>query len=269
MTLQQIDDLREEARELGGLLATLDDGDWERETTFKRWTINDVIRHLHWSDYMGLQSATDPDNYVKLRDAFKQRRDGGATLIEITREKLGHLGGGKLRDIWKSHLEELCTALATKGPDARLIWSGPDMGVRMFATARQMEVWAHGQEIYDVLGKTRSNGDRIKNIAVIGVKTYGWTFANRKLEVPGPAPYVRLTAPSGAVWEWNDHSEDNVVAGSAVEFCQVVAQVRNIADTQLTVEGEPARRWMEIAQCFAGPPETPPAPGSRVPGGSN
>jgi len=39
--------------------------------------------------------------------------------------------------------------------------------------------------------------------------------------------------------------------------------VRNVADTTLRVEGETARQWMSIAQCFAGPPETPPAPGAR------
>ena len=40
------------------------------------------------------------------------------------------------------------------------------------------------------------HSDRIKNIATIGVKTFGWTFVNRKLEVPGPAA---LRAPGGAL----------------------------------------------------------------------
>jgi hypothetical protein len=43
----------------------------------------------------------------------------------------------------------------------------------------------------------------------------------------------------------------------------VVTQVRNIADTKLRVIGETATSWMSIAQCFAGPPENPPPPGSR------
>jgi len=77
-------------------------------------------------------------------------------------------------------------------------------------------------------------------------------------------PYVRLTAPSGAIWEWNAPSEDNRVEGKAVEFCQVVTQVRNVADTGLVVAGGAARRWMAIAQCFAGPPENPPRPGERA-----
>ncbi len=75
--------------------------------------------------------------------------------------------------------------------------------------------------------------------------------------------YVKLTAPTGEIWEWNEPDVENCVVGSATEFCQVVAQTRNIADTQLSVTGDTANRWMSIAQCFAGPPEDPPAPGSR------
>ena len=115
-----------------------------------------------------------------------------------------------------------------------------------------------------MFGQTRTNTARLKNVAVIGVRTYGWTFANRGLDVPGPPPYVRLTAPDGDIWEFNDVDETNRVEGDAAEFCHVVTQGRNIADVNLTVVGEPATKWMEIAQCFAGPPEDPPAPGSRT-----
>ena len=55
-----------------------------------------------------------------------------------------------------------------------------------------------------------------------------------------------------------------MVEGDAVAFCQVAAQTRNIADTALRVEGDAARAWMALAQCFAGPPELTPAPGTRV-----
>ena len=34
--------------------------------------------------------------------------------------------------------------------------------------------------------------DRLRNVATIGVRTFGWTFANRKLDLPGPAPRVEL-----------------------------------------------------------------------------
>jgi len=126
-----------------------------------------------------------------------------------------------------------------------------------------MENWAHAQEIYDLLGVKRINKDRIKNVVVIGNNTFGWTFVNRGEEVPNDRPFLRLTAPSGEVWDWNDPSETNKIEGLAEEFCQVVTQTRNIADTNLAVTGETANRWMSIAQCFAGPPENPPATGTR------
>ena len=145
----------------------------------------------------------------------------------------------------------------------RAPWFGPDMGIRMMATARQMETWSHGQDIYDLLRVTRTNTDRIQNICHIGVRTFGWTFVNRQLEIPSPIPYVRLESPSGAIWEWNEPSETDAVIGKAVEFAHVVTQGRNIAETNLDAQGSSANAWMNIAQCFAGPPETPPSVGKR------
>jgi uncharacterized protein (TIGR03084 family) len=128
-----------------------------------------------------------------------------------------------------------------------------------------METWAHGQEIHDRVGATRTFNDRIKNIATIGVKTFGWTFVNRKQDPPGPPPHVRLEAPSGEIWEWHEPSDSEFVRGTAVDFCHVVTQGRNVADTALEVVGPVATEWMSIAQCFAGGPVDPPAAGSRGP----
>lgn len=76
---------------------------------------------------------------------------------------------------------------------------------------------------------------------------------------PQPAPHVRLTGPSGAIWEWNQPQPDNAVLGLAVDFARVVTQVRNVADTALVTTGDAARRWMAVAQCFAGLAVAPPA----------
>ena len=105
--------------------------------------------------------------------------------------------------------------------------------------------------------------DRIRNIATLGVNTYGWSFQNRGLKPPGPAPHVRLTSPSGAIWTWNEPDPDNRIEGTALDFCHVVTQGRHIDEVDLQVTGDRARQWMAIAQCFAGAPETPPPPGQR------
>ena len=44
------------------------------------------------------------------------------------------------------------------------------------------------------------------------------------------------------------------VSGPALDFCLVVTQRRNLADTDLVIRGDAAKEWMEIAQAFAGPP---------------
>ena len=174
------------------------------------------------------------------------------------------MDGPTLREQWMTYLNELCDLLDGVDIKMRVPWFGPDMSVRMFASARQMETWAHGQDIYDLQRAPRTNTDRIRNIAQIGVRTYGWTFVNRGEPVPEPAPYVHLTAPSGDIWEWNDPDDSNCVRGNAVQFCHVVTQGRNIADTTLDGGGENATKWMAVAQCFAGGPQEPPAPGERA-----
>ncbi len=137
------------------------------------------------------------------------------------------------------------------------------MSARSSITARLMETWAHSQAIYDELGIARVNGDHIRNIVVLGFNTYGWIFANRRMDVPEPRPQLVLTAPSGEVWTYGEEAGEEKIEGLAEQFCQVVTQTRNIADTELVVTGPNAKQWMDIAQCFAGPPNDPPAPGLR------
>ena len=73
-----------------------------------------------------------------------------------------------------------------------------------------------------------------------------------------------LSLPSETTICYSEHdNDDNFIKGSAVDFCQVVTQVRNIDDTNLNVVGDVATIWMKYAQCFAGRPENPPHKGSR------
>jgi uncharacterized protein (TIGR03084 family) len=261
--LPQAVDFRAEAADLHALLATLDETDWQRATLFKGWTVDDIVQHLHDGDLMASASVAGADPFASLRAEVQALRDSGLSRVEATRHRFAGLTGRRLLERWHTTMLDLCDKLSAMPPDTRLKWAGPDMGVRMFTTARQMETWAHGQAIFDVMGMPRQPTERLRNIAEIGVRTYGWTFANRGLPTPGPAPYVLLTGPSGDAWEWNEPEAGNAVQGSALAFCQVVTQVRNVADTALVVTGEPAQRWMALAQCFAGPPENPPPPGTR------
>lgn len=261
--LTQAIDFRDECDALYALLVTADDAAWERPTQFKGWTFYDVLGHLHMFDQAAKVALESPEAFGAFTAGNRAARAKGQSLTAYTREWLGGASHRELLERWHAFYLELAECYAGLDPGQRVTWAGLAMSVRSCISARQMETWAHGQAIFDALGVVRSEHDRIRNIALMGVNTFGWSFTNRRLEVPKSPPHVQLTSPSGAVWEWNEPSESNRVEGSAVEFCRVVTQTRNVADTQLRVLGNVARSWMSIAQAFAGPPEPPPAPGTR------
>lgn len=260
---QQPADFRAECDALKELLLPLTDADFERTTQFKGYTIHDVVAHLHVADQLALLSLRDRDAYAAFVGDLSGQSAHARTPRRTTDDRLGGARNRAVFELWADFYPEVALHFAAASPRTRVPWAGSDMSARSSITARLMETWAHGQEIYDLLGVERRDDDRIQNIALLGVMTFAFAFRNRGLEVPATVPCVRLEAPSGARWQWNGDVEGERVEGSATEFCQVVTQTRALADTRLRVEGEVATRWMAIAQCFAGPPCDPPAPGTR------
>jgi len=264
--LQVAEDLRAEASALHRFLETLDEEDWRSPTLFMSWTPWDVLAHLHYFDQASLFALEDPEAFDRRRRELIEHVAAGGATTELQRAALRELDAPTLLRSWSETVEELAKSLSAASaadPRRRLPWFGPDMGIAMFTTARFMETWAHGQAIHDLKGVARTPTDRIRHVCTIGVKTFGWSFVNRGQEVPGPPPRVRLRAPSGAFWEWNESDEGEWIEGDALDFALVVTQVRNVRDTALRVQGAIASQWMEIAQCFAGAPADPPAPGVR------
>jgi uncharacterized protein (TIGR03084 family) len=258
--MQQATDFLDENEALSALLAPLSDAEFDTPTQFKHWTINNIIRHLHVWNIAADLALSDEAAFAEFIAKMMAGVRGGR-LPDFEAEYLGGLSGHALVAAWTSQYRTMTPRFAAADPKHRVKWVGPDMSVISSITARLMETWSHAQAIYDVLGVERIDADRIGNIVRLGVNTYGFTWKNRRMEPPGPMPHLRLLAPSGAVWEYGEG--DGLISGSATEFCQVVTQCRNIADTSLDVSGEVAHQWMAVAQCFAGPLQDPPAVGTR------
>ena len=254
-------DLKAEYEALDAIIADLDDSVWQTLTPFDEWTIHDEISHIMFGDDVALLAATDPETFKK--NAAEEMKDMSAffdrPIIEGRRMK-----SQQLLQSWRKIRNELITVMSVSDPKTRLPWYGPSMNARSFITARIMETWAHGQDIYDALGIHRVCTERLKHIAHLGVRTFGWTYATRKMEIPDTKIRVELESPSGESWNFGPEDAENIIRGTAEDFCLTVAQRRNVQDTDLEVFGEVAKQWMSFAQVFAGPPATPPPAGSFV-----
>ncbi|MBB4633354.1 TIGR03084 family metal-binding protein [Sphingosinicella soli] len=257
-------DLMTEYRQLADLCATLSPEQWQQRTDFYGWTPWDEIAHLLFFDEAALQAANDPARFAANTAALARELATGEELSAITRRRFSHLEGAALLALWRERHVAVVATLAGMDAKARIPWYGPTMSARSFATARVMETWAHGQDIWDMLGREREPGPGLRHIAHLGATTYGWTFVNRNLPIPQSTPYLELQAPGGNQWVWGEPSEENYVRGPALDFALLVTQRRNRADTGLTWAGEAADQWTRFAQCFAGEPADGPLPGART-----
>ena len=257
--MQQAIDFLEEARALHRLVAARPASFLSQNTLFKGWTVEDIIRHLHVWDGMADLSRTDPDAFAAQIGAV-----GAGIMAGSTREveqKVCPLTGRHLIAAWQARFERMGAEWAAVDPKLRLKWAGPDMSARSSISARVMEVWAHGQAVFDLGGVARTPTARLWNVVALGVNTFGWSHKVNGFDVPDAMPQLRLSL-NGEVREWGD-PDAGLIEGPADAFAQVVTQTRNIADVPLTVSGEVAERWMATAQCFAGPRNAPPPAGRR------
>ena len=261
--MEQAGDFLKDSRSLYDLMKDRSASDFNQITQFKNWTINDVFGHLYIFNIASIKTLESSLEFDKFFDPILRRLQQGNDFLQAQAPLLEGYTAFEQFEIWWKSCLEVYEKYLNVDPKLRVKWAGPEMSARSSITARQMETWAHGHEIFDCLGISRKEGDCIKNIVHLGVSTFGWAFLNRKLPVPSDMPYISLILPSGELMNYHEENELSFVKGSAVEFCQVVTQTRNVKDTSIRIKGDTARKWMSIAQCFAGKPEDPPEKGHR------
>jgi uncharacterized protein (TIGR03084 family) len=244
-----IADLRAETLDLTALVEPLDEAGLRTPTPAEGWSVRDQLAHLAWFDEAAVRAATDPDGF---RAELPATASDTAVddLVARSRTRTGE----EVRAWFLRARERSLEVFAGLEPRRRLPWYGPDMSAASFVTARLMETWAHGQDVADALGVTRTPTARLRHVALLGVRAMPYGFAVRGLPAPAAPVRVELTLPDGTPWTAGDPSAADVVRGPALDFCLLVTRRRHIADTALEVTGATARAWMGVAQAFAGPP---------------
>jgi len=264
-----LDDLDAEFDELRTTLTALGDDDprWDLDTPAEGWAIRDQVSHLAFFDDAGRLAMVDPDAFTRSLDQVLADPDA---LMETHLRRGRSIGGDELLAWWDGAHRAMVDAFAGADPSVRVPWYGPSMGALSFISARLMETWAHGQDVYDALDIERVPTGRLRHIAHLGVRARPFSYVVRGLEVPPGRIDVVVTGPDGDEWTWeigeeSDDEPPGSVTGSALDFCLVVTQRRNAADTGLAVDGELAASWISVAQAFAGPPGPGRPPGHPAP----
>lgn len=253
-----LDDLRAEGDELDELVSDLPGDSWALPTPAQGWTIAHQVGHLLWTDRAALTAIRDPDGF---HSAVLEAFTDPSGFVEARAAELATLPPPNLLADWRATRRGLSDALAGVPQGTKIPWYGPPMSAASMATARLMETWAHGGDVADALGITRTPTARLRHIAHLGVRTRDFAYVIRD-ETPPPAPFrVVLAGPDGAQWVWGPDDARQSVSGPALDFCLLVTQRVHRADTALVTSGPDADAWLDLAQAFAGPPGSGRAPG--------
>ncbi|GAA1983834.1 TIGR03084 family metal-binding protein [Catenulispora subtropica] len=253
-----LQDLAAESGALDALVAPLDTARWRTPTPAPGWTIAHQVAHLAWTDEVAALAARDPEEFTALV-ARALREAGGAGFVDAVAEEGARLEPAALLAKWRADRQALAEALAAVPSGQKLPWFGPPMGAATMATARLMETWAHGQDVFDALGVRREPTARLRHVAHLGVRTRDFAFLQRGMQAPAEEFRVELSAPdgedgaSGGLWTWGPQDAAERVTGPALDFCLLVAQRRHRDDLAVQAVGPAANAWLDIAQVFAGP----------------
>jgi uncharacterized protein (TIGR03084 family) len=246
-----VDDLAAESDVLDAMVAGLPEHRWCELTPADGWTIAHQIGHLLWTDRVALTSVTDEPAFGDLLTAAAADPSG---FVDAAAEEQARRPAAELLDDWRATRRRLHDALVVVPSDRKLVWFGPSMSPASMATARLMETWAHGLDVADTLGVRRQATARLRSIAHLGVRTRDFAFALHE-QVPPTEPFrIELRAPDGSTWAWGPEDAAQRITGSAEDFCYLVTQRRAISSLDIAAQGDDAKRWLAIAQAFAGPP---------------
>ena len=252
-----LDDLVAEEAALDEVLAGLDPAAWDTPTPAAGWTIRHQVAHLAQGEELAALAATDPAGFRAELDRLLG--DLATTMAAMAAE--AETSPADLRTRWVERATATVAVLRRHGDRARIDWVAGPMAPETFASARVMETFAHGHDVLAAIGHRPAPSRRLLHVADLGVRTRGFSFRSRGLDVPA-APFVELAGAAGSPWRWGAPDATSSVRGDALEFCEVVTQRRHVDDTSLVADGPGARQWLEIAQAFAGPTTDGPPPSS-------
>lgn len=241
-------DLQAEQEDLDRFLASLTDAQWDLPSPAEGWTLRDSVSHIAHIDEVAVR-LLHGDNRP-LEEAAK----AGFGFTNMGPQRGRSMKPSEVLSWWREARGVMIVELSKCDPKERIPWFAMPMGARAFATARLMETWAHGLDCFDAGGAVPEDTDRLRHVALLADMTRPFAYRVNGLTFPGEPLRLELVLPSGSPWAQGPEDAKDRIRGQAGEFCRVAVRRRHWQDMNLEIEGDEARRFVEIVQTYAGPP---------------
>jgi len=242
-------DLTAEGDYLDGFVAGLGP-EWDLPTPAPGWTVAHQVAHLAFIFHLARLAATDPPAFAALaaraKAGFQQAVDGA--LRQYMAEPRA-----RVLESWRRDRAESAAVLAAAPADKPVPWLVNPLPPSVLAAAGIMELFGHGQDVFDALGVRREYTDRIGHLVWFATRTRDFGYLAHGLEPPEAEFRYEITAPSGRLWAFGPEDAGQRVTGPAVDFCLLVTRRRHRDDLAVTAVGAEADHWLDIAQAYRGP----------------
>ena len=243
-----VTDLIAEQEALDQFLSTVKEEQWDLSSPAEGWTFKDCAVHIAHYDEAAAQLIRG-DNSSR-----EEMARIGFDYNEISATRRRYMKSWEMLRWWREGRAAMNEGLMQCDPKQLLPWFATDLRARSFATARLMETWAHGLDCYDTVGAEPEDTDRLRHVAFMTYRARPYAYQMVDLEVPSTPLRLELWLPSGAFWSQGPEDAENLIRGQASEFCRVAVRRRHWKDMNLEIKGDEAKRFIEIAHPYAGPP---------------
>ncbi len=239
-----LSDLVAEEQSLDQFLQRINPREWRKTTVWHGWTIQETVSHLAASEEYAFNALAEGGSRVKSLDGF-------GSIDELN--AAGLIKGESMRpqdviEWWRGARAKVVEELSRRNASDRVPWFYGDMSAKSFATARMMETWAHGIDVYYAVGEEPEETTRLRHIAWLAWKSLPHAFKEAGEEYPEEIR-AEFMGPSYAKWVFGPDGADNVIKGQAAEWCALAVDRADLEDTEtLTAQGDLAQRALELVR---------------------
>lgn len=251
-----LSDLVAEQQALDQFLQGIRERDWKRKTSAPGWSIIDTVSHLAYVETFAATAISEGQAFV---DAANVQ-----DINEWTARGVREGRGKRYQEViewWRNGRASVVDALSRLSATERIPWVVNRMSAKAFATLRLMETWAHGLDIKDAMadriiepeeGEDDPLADtlRLRHVAWLAHRMLPYAFKEAGEEFPASGIRIELMGPKYARWIYGPLDTENVIKGTAGEWCRVAVRRLDVAATELKAIGNEAEIALRVVRAY-------------------